>query len=370
MVEDCLLNYLPPSTLSFHRSTINCGFFKSLKHSASVNVGKHSNGGLGGFGLGSASPTAPLAKDKEASPRKSSSGAGASTPVLSTTTNGDSHLPLPPLPPLPPVPAKEKEKDKLSGWFSSARKSVKRRSRNKSKEKDDSSRAGTSSVASIVSEKESSHGSTSKTPLLDTNGYGGWPASNGWVGVEGGSSGPGSSSGALVPGSQHFNEARRASDSLQAPETVRGTSLTPRPTPTVDPLLANGISIPPDMGVGSSDHLPRPESPSTPRADGVLPIPRTATKSPSPRTPNGSMPPSPGLQRTGRYAPRKSLTMDQTTPSPPAPFAVGVSPIPREGKDENGSNVLKRASRKMSLTSGSIRMSGFGWHKDKDKDRS
>ncbi|KAG8887904.1 hypothetical protein FRC00_000236 [Tulasnella sp. 408] len=265
---------------------------------------------------------------------------------------------------MPPVPLKEKEKDKLSGWFSSARKSVRRRSRNKSKEKEESSKIGTASISSTVSDKESSQPSTAKTSVLDTNGYGGWSSSNG------GSVGsdvhdPASTAG----GPKHSGEERRGSEPAVGGETVRMASVTPRPLSMVDTQVANGAQLPTNTDPSSSEHLPRPESPSTPKVDGVLTIPRTATKSPSPKTPNGSVPPSPLLPRTGRYAPRKSLTVDHTHTAPSS-FTVGVSPIPREGKDENGTGVLKRASRKMSLNSGTIRLSGFGWSKDKDKDRS
>lgn len=356
---------LPPSVHGQQSPLSNGGgFFKSLKHSASVNVGKHTGGGLGGLGMGLASPTALTPKDKEVSPRKSSSGAGASTPVLPTSVNGDAgHLAPPALPPMPPVPIKEKEKDKLSGWFSSARKSVKRRSRNKSKEKDENSKIGTASFSSAVSDKDSSQPSTAKTP--DTNGYGGWPSGNGgWAGINGGTHDP-----ASAAGPKHSGEERRASEPSQGGETVRMASATPRPLSMVDPQLSDGAPVPTDPDPSSWEHLPRSESPSTPKGDGVLTIPRTRTKSPSPKTPNGSVPPSPLQPRTGRYAPRKSLTLDHTSTAPSS-FAVGLSPIPREGKDENGSGVLKRASRKMSLSSNTIRLSGFGWNKDKDKDRS
>ncbi|KIO31711.1 hypothetical protein M407DRAFT_4838 [Tulasnella calospora MUT 4182] len=359
---------LPPSVNGQHHPSSNGGgFFKSLKHSASVNVGKHSGGGLGGFGMGLASPTALASKDQEASPRKSSSGAGASAPVLPTTVNGDtSHLAPPALPPMPPLPIKEKEKDKLTGWLSSARKSVRRRSRNKSKEKEESSKIGTTSFSSRLSDKESSQPSTAKTPALDTIGYGGWPSANGGsVGTDGGIHDPASAAG----GPKHSGEERRGSEPGLGGETVRMASVTPRPMSMVDAQVANGVQQPTDTDASSSEHLPRPESPSTPKGDGVLTIPRTATKSPSPKTPNGSVPPSPLLPRTGRYVPRKSLTVDHTHTAPSS-FAVGTSPIPRDGKDENGTGVLKRASRKMSLNSGTIRLSGFGWNKDKDKDRS
>ncbi|KIO17131.1 hypothetical protein M407DRAFT_229267 [Tulasnella calospora MUT 4182] len=359
---------LPPSVNGQnHPSSNGVGFFRSLKHSASVNVGKHSGGGLGGFGMGLASPTALASKDQEASPRKSSSGAGASAPVLPTTVNGDtSHLAPPALPPMLPLPIKEKEKDKLTGWFSSARKSVRRRSRNKSKEKEESSKIGTASFSSRLSDKESSQPSTAKTPALDTNGYGGWPSANGGsVGTDGGIHDPASAAG----GPKHSGEERRGSEPGLGGETVRMASVTPRPMSMLDARVANGVQQPTDTDASSSEHLPRSESPSTPKGDGVLTIPRTATKSPSPKTPNGSVPPSPLLPRTGRYVPRKSLTVDHTHTAPSS-FAVGTSPIPRDGKDENGTGVLKRASRKMSLNSGTIRLSGFGWNKDKDKDRS
>ncbi|KAG8940789.1 hypothetical protein FRC04_005017 [Tulasnella sp. 424] len=358
---------LPPSVHAQQPPPSNGGgFFKSLKHSASVNVGKHTGGGLGGLGMGLASPTALAPKDKEASPRKSSSGAGASTPVLPSSVNGDAnHLAPPSLPPMPPVPIKEKEKDKLSGWFSSARKSVKRRSRNKSKEKDENSKIGTASFSSAVSDKDSSQPSSAKTPALDTNGYGGWSSGNGgWAGINGGTHDP-----ASAAGPKHSGEERRASEPSQGGETVRMASVTPRPLSMADPQLSDGAPLPTEPDHSSWEHLPRSESPSTPKGDGVLTIPRTRTKSPSPKTPNGSVPPSPLQPRIGRYAPRKSLTLDHTNTAPSS-FAVGLSPIPREGKDENGAGVLKRASRKMSLSSNTIRLSGFGWNKDKDKDRS
>ncbi|KAG8893663.1 hypothetical protein FRC01_013447, partial [Tulasnella sp. 417] len=249
---------LPPSVNGQHASSSNGGgFFKSLKHSASVNVGKHTGGGLGPFGAPLASPTALTSKDKEASPRKSSSGAGASTPALPTTSNGDaSHLAPPALPPMPPIPIKEKEKDKLSGWFSSARKSVRRRSRNKSKEKEESSKIGTASFSSTVSDKESSQPSTAKTPSLGTNGYGDWSPANG---VDGG--------GHAADGPKHSGEERRPSEPAHGGETVRKASLTPRPLSMVDDQVADGAQVPTDTAPSSSEHLPRSESPSTPRGD-------------------------------------------------------------------------------------------------------
>lgn len=304
------------------------GFFKSLKHSASVNVGSISrpsgSGIASGFGLGLSAPTKPPSMATGAS----------STPALLDVK--------PKVPPPPTVPKDKEEKEKGGNWFSTARKSVKRKSKNKEKENDDREKDlhGTSSIGSSVASEvpplppsASANLKRPAVPILSPP----VPEASSFAG-----DGAPASAGVLLPppsmGVKSLQEERRASE----PATI--------------------LSPPPSLSAVMPD-FPRKFSGD----DTTLRIPKSPSP-PSAFTGPGSVPSSP--VKNGRFAPpRKSLTLLDNSPNTTS-FAVGLSPIPREPKEVSGGTIggglMKRASRKMSLNSSSMRLSGFGWGKDKD----
>ncbi len=285
----------------------NGGFFKGLKHSASVTVGKSANG----FGLTMAGTTT----HKESRPPiPSLTAAGSSTPVLPTSSTL--------MPPIPPTP-KEREKEK-TGWFSTARKSVRRtggrRSRERDSDKDQPNATTSFSSASDASpHKQVPDSPAAKVVVSDTDGYGGWTA--GRSGSEASANGP-ASAGFLPPSKPFAQEDRRASE----------------PNPPPPKSLSNGIERPTSMIDEDAHATPfpvaHPESPSLLATEkGIQPVAPNAVPVISPPSP----------VKNGRYPiPRKSLTLDS--------------------KDDGG--IMKRATRKMSLNSGGI----LAWA-NKEKDR-
>ncbi|KAG8847476.1 hypothetical protein FRB96_001617 [Tulasnella sp. 330] len=228
-----------------------------------------------------------------------------------------------------------------------------------------------------------------KNGASSTNGYGGWVAgsgqmSGGWVGVDGGVNGPGLAAGSVPPGTGSRMDPspdveRRASD----PSSVEGLrpgrrepkSSDMRPASMVESNGMNGryqrIKPPPSSypalpeATGLSTALSTSPSPkvddatATPAMLASLRIPSAPSLSSGPST-------TPSAAPTNRFLtpiPRRSVTLNNDE-SPSSPNLV--SPTKEEERQQG---LMKRASRKMSLSGGGIRLSGFGFGYSKEKEK-
>ncbi|KAG9032189.1 hypothetical protein FRB95_001816 [Tulasnella sp. JGI-2019a] len=322
---------------------------------------------------------------------------------------------------------KEKDKDKANGggggWFSSARKSVSRkarkvgseRSRERETEKERELAAayqsvGTASAGTTVTTASSSDRDIPPVPAfiaasrlpppsesLDpispappitngssiANGYGGWIAGTGQSngGRDGSVNGPARATGSGASSRLEPPETeRRASE--PAVEALGSTRREPksdmRPLSMVEDSGMNGrlqrIKLPPPTSyqsvVESDDSvsfpLRAPSTPASPQPGESVNAPGSLGSLRIPSTPvlSAGLPTTPSPISPSRFVPgpRRSMTLN-----------VGDNLTPGGNKDEEKQRgIMKRASRKMSLSAGGgIRLSGFGFgqHKDKDKDK-
>ncbi|KAG8957634.1 hypothetical protein FRC03_009941 [Tulasnella sp. 419] len=334
----------PTPTATTHHHTGAGAFFRSLKHSTSVRVGDKG-------GLSASSPALAVGSGEK----------------VKEKSKGE-----------------EKEKEK-GGWFSTARKSVKRKDKGK-KETILPPPLPTNEDVIIIG------------PETTANAYGNWEpgtaedTSNG-LSVGAGNtpsrrpSAPAALESAFTPISA---VAMNGCVEMVMEEDETGGSVPPSSASSSSPRLPlnslphDQLSIP-NSANGSSPRLtlPRMSTSST-----VLHVPPST--SPSSRSPPMTAPltatPRPRSAGGRGHTPRKSMTLYDppqsawltSPPVPPVPQVPAFSgPIPRPSKERDRveelsdgaagkANATKRSSRKMSLSGGTLRLSGFGWH-SKDK---
>ncbi|KAG8900822.1 hypothetical protein FRB99_005745 [Tulasnella sp. 403] len=261
----------------------------------------------------------------------------------------------------------------------SARKSVRKRSKKDKETKDKEYAAvGTVSVSSAASDKSSPRISHKALPLLpaDTPPFGTWLTDNGSpIGgprlEERRSSEPSNATSIDTPLTLFpLRPTSMTENNATSEATIRGHRPGADTWEPSQPTIADSSSL-----LGRS-HTPTRTSNDAPTTSDSLNVPPSQTAPRSTSLTSGSVPSSPTYPatRTSRFAPpRKSMTLFDSS-NHNGYFSIGESPALKSDKKEKddhhsggAAGLMKRASRKMSLNSGTIR---FGWnHHHREKDR-
>lgn len=205
------------------------------------------------------------------------------------------------------------------------------------------------------------------------------------MGIDGGVNGPALAAGVVPPGTGSSSRLEVNADGERRASEPGVDGPRARPPRANGPSQVRPMSLVEDGGRGDRQkRLPQPPpvpnlplddaqtSSRPPAVDGKDVYSAPTTPPPSSllttlRIPSSSKLPSFSPTSPGRFTtPRRSMTMNNAE----ALHTSGTPGTVVAGKDEEKQQgIMKRASRKMSLNGGTIRLSGFGFghHKEKDK---